>query len=171
MRERRDDPDRIGPAPHDVDSSDSPLTATVEPGLLSPETDEEAASQARLHYKEHGMEALVPDERIRRRLLPNERVLAIRRGAGLDRRKPSIEAGSIVSNCGDLYLTSERLVHVGNHVITLDLDQIDDAALAGERLLLLLRDGVGVALSVDRPRLFRVQIAAARAARVVAEAE
>ncbi len=39
-------------------------------------------------------------------------------------------------------------------------------ALAGERLLLTLRDGSGFALDVSEPRLFRVQVAAAlRAAR------
>lgn len=171
MRERSDRADRTGSAPLDLDSPDAPVNATVAPGLLSPDSDEEAASKARIHYKEHGMEALPPDERIQHRLFPDEHVLAIRRGAGLDRRQPAVEAGSIVSNRGDLYLTSGRLVHLGDHAITLDLDQIDDAALAGERLLLVLRDGVGVALCVDRPRLFRVQIAAARAARANTAAE
>jgi hypothetical protein len=36
--------------------------------------------------------------------------------------------------------------------------------LAGERLLIVMRDGEGVSLGVAQPRLLRVEIAAARVA-------
>ena len=42
--------------------------------------------------------------------------------------------------------------------------QIEELALAGERLLITLRDGTGLSIDASRPRLMRVQIAAALAA-------
>jgi hypothetical protein len=41
------------------------------------------------------------------------------------------------------------------------LTDIVETSIAGERLLLTLPDGEGIALDVDRPRLFRAQMAAA----------
>jgi hypothetical protein len=64
---------------------------------------------------------------------------------------------------GDLYVTSARLVHVGRTVLEYDLGAIREAVVSAERLLLILCDGVGVAVDVARPRLLRVEIAAARA--------
>jgi hypothetical protein len=129
------------------------------------DTDEAAASEARIRYREHGVEPLEPDERIRTQLAPGEQVIAVRRFVALDRRQTSAEAPAIDSLRGDLYVTSARLVHVGPRILTFELDDIEDAALAGERVLLLLRDGLSVAIEADRPRLLRVQVAAARAAR------
>ena len=63
-----------------------------------------------------------------------------------------------------LYLTSERLVHVGQERHEVPLEKIAETAVALERLLLLdLNDGSDLAIEVDQPRLLRVQLAAARA--------
>lgn len=45
--------------------------------------------------------------------------------------------------------------------MTMQLTDIVETSLSGERLLLSLRGGEGFALDVDRPRLLRAQIAAA----------
>lgn len=123
--------------------------------------DESAASEARARYRAHGIEAIESDERIRRVLAPDERVLAFRRAVALDRH----QASAVDSFVGDLYVTSRRLVLLGPPTLSIDIEDIEDAALAGERLLLDLRNGVDIAVVVDRPRLLRVQVAVARAAR------
>ena len=65
---------------------------------------------------------------------------------------------------GSLYLTSQRLVHVGEASREVSLDAIQETAVSLERLLLLdLTDGSDLAIEVDQPRLLRVQLAAARA--------
>ena len=65
---------------------------------------------------------------------------------------------------GDLYLTSRRMVHVGESSREISLDAIEESAVSLERLLLLdLTDGSDTAIEVDQPRLLRVQLAAARA--------
>lgn len=61
---------------------------------------------------------------------------------------------------GSLYLTSQRLVHVGQVTVTVELNDIVEASLAGDRLLLTLRAGDGLALDVERPRTFRAEMAA-----------
>jgi hypothetical protein len=129
------------------------------------DTDEAAASEARARYRQLGVESVESDDTILPLLAPGERVLALRHSVGLDRRQASAQAPTIDSVRGDLYVTTERLVHVGDEVLDFRLDDVQDSALAGERVLLILRDGVGIVLNADRPRLLRVQIAAARAAR------
>jgi len=83
----------------------------------------------------------------------------------LDPRQPSVDEGPAGGLSGDLYVTSRRLLLIGRQVLAFDLDDIEDATLSGERIQLLLRDGVGVTVDADGPRLLRVQISTARAAR------
>jgi hypothetical protein len=64
----------------------------------------------------------------------------------------------------DLYVTSRRLVLAGPDMIFFDLAALDEAVVSHERLLIVLRDGVGLVLEVEQPRLLRVEIATARAA-------
>jgi hypothetical protein len=45
-------------------------------------------------------------------------------------------------------------------IVAVQLTDIVETSLAGERLLLTLRDGEGLALDVDRPRLLRAKLAA-----------
>ena len=65
---------------------------------------------------------------------------------------------------GTFYLTSQRLMLLGHTTLEVELDEIDELALAGERLLITLTDGTGLSIDASRPRLMRVQIAAALAA-------
>jgi hypothetical protein len=98
-------------------------------------------------------------------LEPGELVLACHRWVALDRHQRSTVEAPSVSLRGDLYVTTARLVHVGPPVVTVDLDDIEDAALVGDRVLLVTRGGAGITVDTDRPRLLRVQLAAARVAR------
>ena len=91
-------------------------------------------------------------------LTDGELVHAIRHSAMLEQGNAEMPAG------GSLYLTSQRLVHVGEASREIGLDAILESAVALERLLLLdLTDGSDLAIEVDQPRLLRVQLAAARA--------
>jgi hypothetical protein len=166
MRERRHPPARIRTESVDSPSgSDTAEGHEIEARAHLIDTDEAAASEARLRYKTHGIEPIEPDDSIRCLLMPGEQLLATRRGVALDRRAQAAFAGPPGSVWGDLYVTSARLIHIGGAVVSFDLDDIEDAPMADDRLLLLLADGVGLSLDADRPRLLRVQIAAARAAR------
>ncbi len=106
---------------------------------------------------------MVPDDRIAPLLGPGERVLAVRHSAVLDRRLPPARSGGQASLAGDLYVTSKRLVLVGPLTMVIDLDEVEDAVVSGERVLLVMGDGRGAALDVARPRQLRVEIATARA--------
>jgi hypothetical protein len=130
--------------------------------------DEAAAFEARERFREREIEPLEPDGRIAELLLPGEEVLAVRLAALLDRRMPSIRGSgwpAFAGLAGDLYVTSSRLVLVGRTVLEYDLDAIREAVVSSERLLLTLTCGAGITLAIDRPRLLRVEIGAARARR------
>ena len=123
--------------------------------------DEDAARQARRQYRASGIPAIDAEPEVRPHLRDGEQLLAVRASALLD-HSPH-EDGRFGSG-GSLYLTTLRLLHLGQAVFGLELKDIDEQALAGERLLLRLRDGAGIAIEVPEPRLLRVQIAAALAA-------
>lgn len=123
--------------------------------------DEEAAREARRRYRASGIPAIEAEPELRPHLLEGEQLLAVRLSALLEH--PSRDDGPFGSG-GRLYLTTLRLLHLGQQIFGLELTEIDEQALAGERLLLRLRDGAGIILEVPEPRLLRVQIAAALAA-------
>jgi hypothetical protein len=125
--------------------------------------DEAAADRARNEYLTRAMPALSPDDRIAPLLCPDEHLLAVRRSVVLDRRRPPPRSSSRGCLAGDLYLTSRRIVLVGRLTVAIDLDEIEDAVVSGERILLVMGDGRGATLDVARPRLLRVEIATARA--------
>lgn len=126
--------------------------------------DEAAADQARERYRTAAMASLEPDARIGPLLARDERVVAVRRSAMLDRRQPVIGWDQPTGLGGDLYVTSKRLALVGSVTLSFELDEVEDAMLSGERLLLVLRGGQGISIDASRPRLLRVEIATARAA-------
>ena len=130
--------------------------------------DEAAALEARDRFRDGLINPIEPDARIAERLVPGEEVFAVRRSAVLERREPQPGAGfpAYPGLAGDLYLTSARLVHLGRLTLEYDLDAIREVTVSAEHLLLVLCDGAGLVLDVDRPRLFRVEIAAARSRRV-----
>ncbi len=96
-------------------------------------------------------------------LRPTERLLAVRGHVMFDRRQsPDDSVGRGLA--GDLYLTSDRLILLGRRDLVFDLEEIGEIGLAGDRLFVSTRDGTGLSIDADRPRLLRVEIGAARAA-------
>lgn len=151
-----------GGAP-DVADADAPAVRDAAGVLARIATDEAAAAQARDRYRTQPMQPLAPDGRIAPLLAGDEDLLALRRGVTFDRRQsvPGADLSNAVA--GSLYVTTRRLVLVGRLTLSFSLRDIEEAVLSGERLLLVLRDGIGVSLDVPQPRLLRVEIATARA--------
>ena len=125
--------------------------------------DAAAADRARDEYLTRAMPALAPDDRIAPFLGPGEHVLAVRRSVVLDLRRPPPPGSDPDRLAGDLYVTSRRIVLLGRLILAIDLDEIEDAVVSGERILLVMDEGRGAALDVARPRQLRVEIATARA--------
>jgi hypothetical protein len=119
--------------------------------------DEADAAEARTRLREAAPPPIEPDAQIVGHLTPGESLHGLRSHAIL--RTPGAEQA--LGYGGSLYLTSRRLVHLGQVMVSVQLSDIVETALAGERLLLSLRDGEGMALDLDRPRLFRAELAAA----------
>lgn len=118
--------------------------------------DEAAASAARDAFLVSPVPVLEPDERVSPHLFPDEKVHGLRRHAIL--RAPGDDRA--LGYGGSLYLTSRRLMHLGQVFVTVQLTDIVETSLAGERLLLTLRDGEGMTFDLDRPRLLRAEMAA-----------
>lgn len=125
--------------------------------------DQAAADAARRRFGRERLPTIPPDERIAPLLEPGEAVVAVCHTAQLDRREPAPHTRLTPGVAGQLYVTTRRLVLVGRLTLSFTLDAIDEAVVSGERLLLVLRDGQGVAIEVPQPRLMWVEIAAARA--------
>jgi hypothetical protein len=143
--------------------TDAPAIRDASAILARARADELAADAARGARRLQPIPSLRPDDRIGPRLRAGERVVAVRHSAQLDRRQPEQGAKAPSGIAGDLYLTSQRLVLVGRVYLEVDLRDIEEAGVSGERLLLVLNDGRGISLDVEGPRLLRVEIAAARA--------
>lgn len=125
--------------------------------------DEAAAADAREHLRALGVEVIPADARVKPLLAPGEVVHAFRCSTLLDRCQVAAPLDSALQ--GDLYVTSARIIHLGRELVAYRTEDIREVALSGDRLLLLMNDGLSVALVVDRPRLLCVEIAAARAGR------
>ena len=118
--------------------------------------DEASAGLARDAFLVSPVPVIEPDETISGHLVPGEQVHGLRRHAIL--RAPGDDRA--LGYGGTLYLTSRRLVHLGQVIVTVQLTDIVESSLAGERLLLSLRGGEGLAIDLDRPRLLRAEMAA-----------
>jgi hypothetical protein len=137
-------------APHDPSAIAERATA-----------DEAAATRARVRFRVAGMPRIDDDEVGPDTLVTGERLLAVRKRVALERRGPPQEQESGLP--GTLYLTSLRLGLVGRHPVAIPIEGIRDTAVVGQRLVVGLRDGHYVWIQCERPRLLRVEIAAARA--------
>ncbi|HYL39759.1 MAG TPA: hypothetical protein VET90_00460 [Candidatus Binatus sp.] len=126
--------------------------------------DEVAAVAARLRYRMSPQATLEPANRVRHLLGPGERVVAERHLAFFDRRRPAPGSAEAQGLPGALFITSARLIFIGRVTVAVALADIADVVMSAEQLLLTMRDGIGIALDVDRPRLLRVEISAARVA-------
>jgi len=120
-------------------------------------SDASAARDARNRLRTSPVPAIEADERIAPHLLAGEVVHGLRSHAIL--RAPG--GDEALGYGGTLYLTSRRLVHLGQVIVTVQLTDIMESSLAGERILLSLRGGEGLTLDLDRPRLLRAEMAAA----------
>lgn len=121
------------------------------------EADEAAALEVRDRLQSAPLPTIPADDAIRPHLAEAElvhgsRPRTILKTPGDDR---SLGYG------GTLYLTSRRLLHLGQVIVDVRLADIVETSLAGERLLVTLSDGEGLMLDVDRPRQLRAEIAAA----------
>jgi hypothetical protein len=134
--------------------------------------DETLADEARERYRTVGLPVLEPSALLGM-LKPGERLHAVHRMAMLEVGwRGATGADPNLPHGGTLYVTSQRLVHRGTEDGTWAFGDIDEMAVALERLLLVrMRDGSDLAIEVDQPRLLRVQLAAARAASRSAELE
>jgi len=125
--------------------------------------DEAAADEARQSYKAGGLPAIEPDAGADAILQPGEILHAVHASALLEEAPLIDEAAQ--PRGGTLYLTSQRLIHTATESTELPLPEIEEMAIALERLVLIRRrNGSDLALEVDQPRLLRVQLAAAIAA-------
>jgi hypothetical protein len=127
--------------------------------------DETLADEARERYRTDGLPVLEPSALLGM-LKAGERLHAVHRMAMLEVGwRGATGADPNLPHGGTLYVTSQRLVHRGTEDGTWGFGDIDEMAVALERLLLVrMRDGSDLAIEVDQPRLLRVQLAAARAA-------
>lgn len=127
--------------------------------------DETLADEARERYRTDGLPQLEPSALLGL-LNPGERLHAVHRMAMLEIGwRGTTGADPNLPHGGTLYVTSQRLVHRGSEDGTWSFGDIDEMAIALERLLLVrMRDGSDIAIEVDQPRLLRVQLAAALAA-------
>jgi hypothetical protein len=125
-------------------------------------TDEEQARRAREQYRDRGIPHLVPDEVVAPHLEAAERVLGTRSRATVARVDD--ESRSAVRDEGPLYVTSSRLLHLGQTVSSVSLKEIAELAMADDRILVTIAGGRGLMLDVSEPRQFRVLLAAARGA-------
>lgn len=121
------------------------------------EADEAEAQAVRERLRDRAPEPLPPDGVVEAHLRDAELAYDVRRATVL--RSPGSERG--LGYGGTLYLTSERLIHLGGISVNIELLDIAETSLAGERLLLTLSNGDGVSLEVDRPRTLRARMAAA----------
>ena len=120
--------------------------------------DEADAALAREQLRDSALPTIEPDESVVAHLTEGESVHDLRTRAIL--MTPGGE--SALGYGGSLYLTSQRLVHLGQVNVAVQLTDIVETSLAGERLLLTFPRGEGMTLDVERPRHFRAQLAAAQ---------
>jgi hypothetical protein len=118
--------------------------------------DEAAAALARDELMVSPVPVIDADEAVSSHLDPGEQVHGLRRHAIL--RAPGDDRA--LGYGGTLYLTSRRLLHLGQVIVAMQLTDVVETSLAGERLLLTLRGGEGFSFDLDRPRLLRAEMAA-----------
>ena len=147
--------------PQSVQLTQGPGIRDAEEILSRAHEDEREAIEARTRYRAHGLPVLEVDGAIADRRRANETVVDARTSAVVSRHQ---RGDGTEDFSGRLYLTTQRLLVVGGAPLDVELGQIEELALAGERLLVTLRDGTGLSIDASRPRLMRVQIAAALAA-------
>ena len=128
------------------------------------ESDDVAARAAWARYRRNGLEPIDLPSGLEVSLSPGEVLLAVNLDVGLLRADDGPSRSSGPGLLGTLFVTTDRLVHLGVASWSVRLEEIEDAALGEDRILLVLRRGSAVVLVTDRPRLVRARISIARAA-------
>ena len=139
----------------DLSTEEGPALRDAANAAARASEDEEAAAAAREAFRISRIAPIEADDAIRPHLAPDERLHALRRHAIL---RPPGGHGALGYG-GTLYLTSRRLIHLGQVVVSVNVADIVETSMAGERLLLTLREGEGMSLDVDLPRLLRAEMA------------
>ena len=134
-------------------------------GAAESTSDEQLALRAREQYKESGIPVIEADEVVAPHLDPDERVLWTSSAAVLRRVDVDDDRHPVLREEGPLYVTDRRLLHVGPHVESISLLDIDELSMADDRILLTLVGSRGLTLDVDAPQQLKVLIAAAKATR------
>ncbi len=143
---------------HGLPDQQIPAVRDAEEVLRRSQEDERDAVEARARYQAEGLPRIEADAEVAHRLRTDKNVVDVHHWAVVN-RQPIDDGGEVFP--GRLYLTTRRLMLLGHRQLELDLDTIDEIALAGERLLVTLRDATGMTIEAARPRFLRVQIAAA----------
>jgi hypothetical protein len=125
-------------------------------------SDELAADELRRQLRERGIVPIEPDDGIRGLLDHGEAVVAIRRGASLERRARPRDRGEGLPVT--LYVTTHRLVALGPVLLAVPLAEIREMDVAAGAVRLVIERNRGVELGVPDPRVLRVEIAAAQEA-------
>ena len=128
-------------------------------------SDEQLALQAREQYRESGIPEIETDAVVAPLMQEGERLLSWRAVAVVRRVDVDEEGRAIVSAEGPLYVTDRRLLHLGPQSESISLLDIDELAMADDRILVTLTGSRGLTLDVENPNQLRVLIAAAKAAR------
>lgn len=136
----------------------APISREVEASLV----DEAAAEAARDRLRDEGIVAIEPDERVGVALRPGEHLVAVRRAVSVERRAGWHHAEDGLQ--GDLYVTTQRLLHLGRIAVECPVEDIREAVVADGALLLVVGDYRGITIRVPDPRALRVQLAAVREA-------
>jgi hypothetical protein len=130
--------------------------------LAAASLDEASAANARGRLRAQGIVPLEPDERIAVMLAPGEHIVAVRRAVSLERRKDVRDpAQGLVA---DLYVTTSRLICLGQVPVEIAIEDIRDAVVAAGALRLDTGLGRGLEIRTPDPYLLRVEIAAVREA-------
>jgi hypothetical protein len=124
--------------------------------------DHASADEARRRLRAQGIVAIEPDERIGVMLAPGERVVAVRHAVSVERRKDVRDPELALR--GDLYVTTTRIVCLGQNSFDVPLAEVREAVVAGDALRLIIGDGRGLEVRTDDPALLRVEISAVREA-------
>lgn len=124
-------------------------------------TDDALADDARRRLRDQGIVPVEPDERIGVMLAAGERVVAVRRGVSIERRKENRDPE--LGLRGDLYVTTHRLVCLGQVQVEVPLVAIREAVVAQGALRLIVGGGHGIEIRTADPKVLRVEIAAVRA--------
>jgi hypothetical protein len=154
MQAAERDRDASGPSA-DASTEEGPALRDAAGTAARISDDESAAAAARERFRAEPIGSIEPDAELLPHLAPGELVHDLRKRAIL--KAPGDDRS--LGYGGTLYLTSRRLVHLGQVVLSVQLTDLIETSLAGERLLLSLRDGEGLSIEVDRPRLLRAEMA------------